>query len=178
MTRLSQADVAMSQAEREKEMTLDSKVASDQLNRILTFFPRVDNRASLLFAANSAILGVLAAHLKIDQIGQWIVMLPFLMTLVSIVYSFFNIYLCTFPNTKGGNGSNVYFASIAQKTESAFVDGFRKLDESEWMRDLSAQIWRNSEILVLKYRYLQKAMIGTMVAVVPWAFFIAAAKVS
>ncbi|WP_420821922.1 Pycsar system effector family protein [Pseudorhodobacter turbinis] len=75
-------------------------------------------------------------------------------------------------HTRGGNGSNVFFGSIAQKTESAFVDGFRKLDEEEWLRDLAAQIWRNSEILCLKYKYLKHSMFSTMVGLMPWAIFI------
>ncbi len=153
-------------------MALDSKVASDQLNRILTFFPRVDSRASMLIAANSAILGVLAARVRAEHLANWQVLIPAVLALVSLVYSFGSLYLCAYPNTKGGNGSNVYFASIARKTESAFVDEFRALEDSEWMRDLTAQIWRNSGILCLKFKYLKHSMCSTMLGLIPWALFI------
>lgn len=153
-------------------MAIDSKVASDQLNRILTFFPRVDSRASMLFASNSAILGVLAARVKVEHLQNWHVYIPASLALVALAYSFANLYMCAFPNTKGGNGSNVFFGSIAQKTESTYVDAMRGLDESEWMRDLSAQIWRNSEILCLKYKYLKHSMSSTIFCLVPWAIFI------
>jgi hypothetical protein len=151
---------------------IDSKTASDQLNRILTFFPRVDNRASLLFTVNSALLGVLAAGFHPEQIQDWYVLIPAGLTLGALVYSFGSLYLCAYPNTKGGNGSNVYFESIARKTESAFVDEFRKLDEEEWLRDLSAQIWRNSEILSLKYKYLKHSMRSTIISLLPWSVFL------
>lgn len=151
---------------------VDSKIASDQLNRILTFFPRVDNRASLLFTVNSALLGVLAVRVHPEQIQDLYVLIPASLTIGALVYSFGSLYLCAYPNTKGGNGSNVYFEAIAQKTESAFVDGFRKLDEDEWLRDLSAQIWRNSEILSLKYKYLKHSMRSTIFSLLPWSVFL------
>lgn len=159
-------------------MAIDSKVASDQLNRILTFFPRVDGRASMLFAANSAILGVLAARVRAEHLANWQVVIPAGLTLVALIYSFGSLYLCTYPNTKGGNGSNVYFASIARKTESAFVDEFRSLEDAEWMRDLAAQIWRNSEILCLKYKYLKHSMCSTMLGLIPWALLISLTRFS
>lgn len=157
-------------------MAIDSKVASDQLNRILTFFPRVDSRASMLFAANSAILGVLAACVRFDNLSNWGLLVPAGLATASLIYSYGCLYLCAFPNTKGGNGSNVFFGSIAKKTESAFVDEFRKLDEAEWFRDLAAQVWRNSEILCIKYKFLKHSMVGTMLGLIPWAITISVAK--
>lgn len=153
-------------------MALDSKVASDQLNRILTFFPRIDNRASMLFAANTGILGALAACVRVEHLQNWQIYVPAGLALIALAYSFTNLYFCAFPNTKGGNGSNVFFGSIAQKTESSYVDGFRKLDEEEWLRDIAAQVWRNSEILCLKYKYLKQSMSSTMIGLVPWAIII------
>lgn len=153
-------------------MPIDSEIASEQLNRILSFFPRVDSRASMLFAANSAVLGVLAARVRVEHFENWQVMVPAGLALAALVYSFGSLYLCAYPNTQGGNGSNVYFGSIAKKNESAFVDEFRALDEAEWVRDLAAQIWRNSEILCLKYKYLKHSMSSTMLGLIPWAVFI------
>ncbi|QCO55235.1 hypothetical protein EOK75_05275 [Pseudorhodobacter turbinis] len=80
-------------------MAIDSKIAGDQLNRILTFFPRVDNRASMLFAANSAILGVLAARVRVEHLQNWQVLIPAGLTLAALVYSFGSLYLCAYPNT-------------------------------------------------------------------------------
>lgn len=151
---------------------IDSKVASEQLNRILTFFPRVDNRASMLFAANSAILGVLAASLRSEHLQDPKIYTPAALAAISLIYSFICLYRCAYPDTNGGSGSNVFFGSIAKKTESAFVDGFRKLQEDEWLRDIAAQIWRNSEILCLKYKYLKHSMVSTMISLVPWAVLI------
>lgn len=126
----------------------------------------------MLFAANSAILGVLAARIDVKHFDDWRIFVPAFLSLIAIAYSFGSLYLCAYPNTRGGNGSNVFFGSIARKTESAFVDEYRKLTEEEWLRDISAQIWRNSEILCLKYKFLKSSMISTMLGLIPWSIFI------
>lgn len=151
-------------------MALDSKTASEQLNRVLGFFPRVDGKASGLFAINSTMLGVLAARLDPADLGHWDTALSGVLTVAALVYSFVQLYLCAYPQLKGGGGSYVYFQSIAARTETNFVDEFGKLDEVKWMRDLSAQIWRNSEILSMKYAALKQSFITTLIALVPWSF--------
>ena len=153
-------------------MALDSKVASEQLNRVLGFFPRVDGKASGLFAINSTMLGVLAARFDPTDLAEWYTSLSAALTVAALIYSFAQLYLCAYPQLKGGGGSYVYFQSIAARTESNFVDDFVKLDEKEWLRDLTAQIWRNSEILSAKYAALKHAFITTLIALIPWALAI------
>jgi Pycsar effector protein len=153
-------------------MALGINAASEQLDRTLAFFPRVDGKASGLFAINSAMLGVLAARFEPTDLAEWYTSLSAALTTVALVYSFTQLYLCAYPQLKGGGGSYVYFQSIASRTESNFVDDFTKLEEKEWMRDLTAQIWRNSEILSAKYAALRHAFTGTLIALIPWALVI------
>jgi hypothetical protein len=150
---------------------MDSKAASDQLNRILTFFPRVDNRASVLFAVNSTILGILAARIDPTHLQDWQTLTLAAATVVLLIWSFAALYICAYPNTRGGAESHVYFASIAARTELHYVHGFCALDEEAWRRDLASQIWRNSQILCIKYQFLKQAMITTMLSMAPWVIF-------
>ena len=153
-------------------MVMDSKVASEQLNRVLGFFPRVDGKASGLFAINSTMLGVLAARFDRADFEVWYTSLSASLTVAALIYSFSQLYRCAYPQLKGGSGSYVYFQSIATRTESNFVDDFTKLKDTDWLRDLTAQIWRNSEILVTKYSALKHAFITTLIALIPWALAI------
>lgn len=151
---------------------IDSNVASDQLNRILNFFPRVDGKASGLFAINSTMLGVLAARFGPTDLHEWYTTLSSVLAVLALTYSFVQLYICAYPQTKGGSGSYVYFQSIASKTESTFINEFINLDEQDWLRDLSGQIWRNSEILSVKYAALKQSFVTTLVALIPWALAI------
>jgi hypothetical protein len=153
-------------------MAIDSKVASDQLNRVLAFFPRVDGKASGLFAINSTMIGVLAARLNATNLGYWYTILSLAVTVAALVYSLGQLYVCAYPRLKGGGGSYVYFQAIASRPESTFVDEFVKLDEDRWVRDLSAQIWRNSEILSAKYAALKHSFVTTLIALLPWSLAI------
>lgn len=147
---------------------MDSKTAEIQLDRVLAFFPRVDNKASALFAINSTMLGVLAARLDVPDFSVWYTTLCAALSVAGITYSIANLYLCAYPHLKGGYGSSVYFQSIATKTESAFLDEFTKIDDNHWLSDVGAQIWRNSEILSAKFTSLKQSFIATLVSLGPW----------
>lgn len=155
---------------------MDSQTAERQLDRVMGFFPRVDNKASALFAINSTLLGVLAAWLDLADFYTWYIGLCAALAAAAIVYSFAHIYFCAYPHLKGGGGSRVYFQSIAQQTESAFVDEFANINEAQWMKDISAQIWRNSEILSIKYSSLKHSFIATLVALAPWTIAVFLAR--
>lgn len=152
---------------------MDSKTASDQLNRILSFFPRVDSKASALLAINSTMIGVLAARAKAEHFNYWYIVACGALAIAALSYSLIQLYLCAYPKTKGGSGSHVFFGSIAARTESDYIDSFKVLNDDQWLRDLSGQVWRNSEILCEKYLALKHSFVSTIVALVPWAIAIA-----
>ena len=143
-------------------------VAKDQLNLVLSFFARVDSKASVVLAVDTAMLGYLAA--KIPQITwppSWSLVIP--MSAFALIFiSVWHLYKTAFPNLKGGSSSLVYFREIAVRTESKFIDEFSAQQESAYARDLLAQTWRNSEILVEKFNHLKCAFIFMGLAVVPW----------
>lgn len=98
----------------DKEIIDNSK---DQLNRLLTFFSRVDTQSSVLLTVNIGMLGFLAAnslplHKFTGPIG-FFVALP-----VSLIAgSLWNLYRGAFPQLTGGHKSLVYFREIAKRSE-------------------------------------------------------------
>jgi hypothetical protein len=147
---------------------VDTATAERQLDRVMGFFPRVDNKASALFAINSTMLGVLAARLDRPDLTIWYSALCAALVTVGVVYSFAQLYICAYPHLKGGGGSYVYFQAIAKRTEQKFSDEFKALDDELWLHDVSRQVWRNSEILSIKFSSLKHAFIATLAALAPW----------
>lgn len=142
--------------------------ARDQLNRILGFFPRVDAKASVVLAVDTGMLGFLVSNVpKLSTLAWWELALPALTTAL-LGFSLWNIYKQASPNLKGGQMSLVYFREIASRTESKFIDEFMKQTETDHVKDLLGQVWRNSEILKDKFDYLKTAFVFVALAIPPW----------
>ena len=150
------------------ETKLLPSAAKDQLNLVLSFFPRVDAKASVVLAVNTAMLGYLASRIPSPAtIAAWQLIAPavaFALLGISFVY----LYKGAFPNLQGGNDSLVYFFQIGSKTEAKFLQEFSALSESAYANELLGQTWRNSQILATKFKCLKSAFIFLAVAVVPW----------
>jgi hypothetical protein len=151
---------------------MDSKLrmqlAQDQLNRVLNFFPRVETKASVLFAVNTGMLAFLAARTDLVDIFHWFIVFHFA-SVILIAGSTLYLYWCVFPHLEGGASSLLYFREIAKRTESGFQHEWNNMEEPEYLRDILGQIWRNSEILKAKFDYVKIAFRLTSIALVPWA---------
>jgi len=142
--------------------------AKDQLNLVLSFFPRVDSKASVVLAVDTAMLGYLAA--KIPHVrwpASWDTTVPSV-AFILIFGSLWHLYRTAFPTLKGGNHSLIYFKEIAVRTESKFIDEFAGLSELDYSKELLGQVWRNSQILTEKFHHLEIAFLFMAVSVVPW----------
>jgi hypothetical protein len=147
--------------------------ARDQLNLILSFFPRVDAKASVLLAVDTGMAGYLASRLRAPQFSlTWQLLAP-LVTFLLVALSFWHLYKSAFPNLAGGNLSLVYFREIAKRTETRFIDEFIAQQEADYVKDVLGQVWRNSEILTQKFIHLKWAFFLTAAAVIPWTISIA-----
>ena len=69
-----------------------------QLSRVLDFFPRVDTKASGLFAVDSAILTIAALNVKPADLQLWYVGGPVVLTIIGLLASYFYLYRCNFPD--------------------------------------------------------------------------------
>ena len=143
-------------------------ITKDQLNRILSFFPRADAKASVVLAIDTGMLALLATNAPPwKALLQWpycFALLPVLLIIGSLI----KLYQGAFPNLEGGQKSLLYFREVAGRTENKFIDEFSNQTEEEYIKDLLGQIWRNSEILKEKFDCLKLAFNFLAAAVLPW----------
>ena len=149
------------------------KEARDQLTLILSFFSRVDAKASALLAINTGMLAILASNAP--PIGTMSVLSYVLagITAAVIAASVWSLYRVAFPALDGGHDSLIYFREIAKRTESNFIDAFTTQDEVPHVKDLLGQVWRNSCILTTKFDALKRAFLLMALAIIPWAIAVA-----
>jgi len=155
----------------QQERTLAS--SKDVLNLVLSFFSRVDAKASVVLAVNTGMLGYLAAHWPPHNSVRWWDTIAPVVTGAFLVPSYWSLYKCSFPDLKGGEGSLIYFREIAKRTENKFVDGFLAQEESDYVKDVLGQAWRNSVILGKKFDHLKLALIFLALAILPWMIALA-----
>jgi hypothetical protein len=146
----------------------DIKEARDQLNLVLGFFARVDTKASVVLAINTGMLAVLASNAP-----PVITMSVFSCVLAGITAtmiggSLWFLYRVAFPVLPGGHESLIYFREIAKRTEAVFIEQFLGQDDAARIKHLLGQVWRNSEILKLKFDSLRWAFISMALAIIPW----------
>lgn len=141
----------------------------DQLNRLLCFFPRVNAKISVLLSVAIAMLALLASMAPLKEL-QWNSR-PALIAFVAlalIALSLFLLYQASFPRLAGGRRSLLYFREIAKRKETAFIADFNEQSEESYLKDLLAQVWRNSEILKQKYDYIKYSFTVLLCAFPPW----------
>jgi Family of unknown function (DUF5706) len=146
----------------------ERKEARDQLSLVLSFFPRVDAKASALLAINTGMLAVLASNAPPVLTMSVFSCVLAGVTVAMIGVSFWFLYRVAFPILHGGHQSLIYFREIARRTESNFVDEFGAQQEGARIKDLLGQVWRNSCILTSKFDSLRWAFILMALAIVPW----------
>ncbi len=153
-------------------MDMDTKeqiaAASSQLDRVLGFFPRADSKISALFALNVGMLTVLVLNFSAKDVDAWHLMLLGGLVVVGLGASLVLLYTASFPQLAGGEQSLVYFREIAKRTESNFIEETKQCDPKKQLADLLGQVWRNSQILRMKYDRTKWAFIATAVTLPVW----------
>src|SRR5690606_33339647 len=145
-----------------------------QLDRVLGFFPRVEARINALFGVNTLILAVSALNISLPDLAFWYVSVPGALLLAGLVTSYVFLFNANFPDTRGGQGSLVYFAEIRKRTEAGYLNDLAACSDAQFRDDLVGQIWRNSDILCCKYEAVKKAIIATALSIIPFVCFLAA----
>lgn len=144
-----------------------------QLDRLQSFFPRVEGKASFLFAMDVALLASIAVGFPIKH--------PFALAgivgLVAagfIVLSLVAAFRSFFPHLAGaGTLSVFYFRDIAEGTADDYRLRLGTVREDELLEDIACQVWRNSKILTVKFNRVERAFWLTGIGLVPWAAFLA-----
>jgi hypothetical protein len=154
------------------------ELAPKQLDRVLSFFSRVEAKASFIFAINSALLGILAVHVERSDFNDWLRYSSLGLAALGLAASYYYVYRCSFPNLSGGHLSLIYFKEISRLREQGYIHQFREISQDAYIDDILAQTWRNSAILTEKFRTIKIAFIGTGLSLLPWTVYLAMSSVS
>lgn len=150
------------------------EVAERQLVLVQSFIPRIDGKVSALFATVSAQLAVAALNISATDLPRWYVTIPLSFFLITVAMVFINLYRCAYPHLDGGHNSMVYFAEIAKRREAEYIKEYTAVSVANLTNDIVGQIWRNSEIVSCKFKYLKTATQFAMFSIVPWMILLLA----
>lgn len=150
------------------------EVAERQLALVQSFIPRIDSKVSALFAICSAELAVAGLNLSAADLPKWYVTIPLAALLVTLSITYFNLYRCAYPHLDGGHASLVYFGEIAKRRESDYIAQYTSISVPDLLNDVCGQIWRNSEIVSCKFKYLKCATQFAMISLAPWVILLIA----
>lgn len=164
--------------EASKSCLVNLEVAERQLDRIQSFFPRIDSKVSALFAIASGQIAIAAVNLSFEDLKLWWITVPATAFLLTIGWTILNLYWCTYPHLNGGSRSLVYFSEIAKLREPEYLERYTALTEERLKADIVGQIWRNSEIVSAIYRYLKHGTAAAMLSLIPWTALLVATSLS
>ena len=146
--------------------------AVGQFDRLQGFYPRVEGKASFLFALNVGMAGVLAANLPVKNFLTHAA-IPAWVSLLLLAFSTYRLFGTFFPHLKGAKHKGlIYFGDIAALSSDDYIQRMKAYTDAELEHDALCQIWRNSEILQKKYDRAKYAFQATGLALVPWLLFI------
>ena len=147
-------------------------LAFGHLQLVVEFIARSDSKIGGIAAVSIGMLGVLGTKL------QMAVASPFYWvagTVSGVLLSIclWHCYKAYRPALAGGTSSLIYFNSISCHAESDFLELYEKLSNDVFLREIAAQIWRNSCIAAEKYRRVARAATLLLLAVPFWVLALA-----
>lgn len=131
--------------------------ACKTLDRVLGFFQRVDSRAQVLMGIDVAMLFTLAVNAPSLVTPLW-VHAVFVVAAALLGLSLYKVYRVFNPQLRGPELSLIYFQEIAKLAEKEYLDRFTVQTVDGFTRDVLFQAWRNSEILIEKFKSLKDGM--------------------
>lgn len=107
--------------------------SKDLLVFVLSFFPRVEAKASVVLGLDTAmlsLLGITAPPIRSFDWSMIFAVIPVTLISASLVF----LYLQLFPQLDGGHQSLLYFREIAKRNESQFMDEFLKQSDDAYVK--------------------------------------------
>lgn len=138
------------------------------LARHLAWIGAADAKAGFIFAASTAMLGLLAA--AAPKYGSWSA-LGVALAILSVSFlmiSLVGVSAAVFPRSSGPKLSVIFFGGVAGRP----IDEYRKdliaLDEEAYLEDLIEQCHINAEIASTKYAWVKRSSVALYVALPLW----------
>ena len=141
--------------------------AERDLDRLLDWIVRYDNRAAILFTLDTAMVGTLALRLSSSKFTAYN-LLPFVASIL-LGISVIGTAITIFPRLKGPSDSLIYFGSIAKMEKGNFKNSFIARTKTGYLDDLLAPCYITAEILDRKFKVFRVSLAISMVAVIFWS---------
>jgi len=144
-------------------------LAKKNLDNMLDWIGRFDNKSSVIMGLNLGMLGMLVSFAP--EFNNWTNFMwgSTLLTLLALGLCFICIYSSNFPRTKGPEVSLFYFGSINKMECDEFQQQFTSRTEDQHLEDLLGQVHRNAQIITIKFEHLKGAYLMLIIGVIPWA---------
>lgn len=150
-----------------------SAFALQQLDRLQGFFPRVEGKATFLFAANVGMLAAIGLGYPIKEPFSWVGGVGFAATAL-LCGSLLDVYRTIFPRLKYPEKIGVvFFGHIAQTSAEYYTARIQTMSDAELLEDIGSQIVINSKYLDVKFKAMERAFRLSWAALLPWVLFIA-----
>ena len=155
-------------------MSIDEQLelAEKNLEFLLDWVGRHDNKSSIIFGLGTGMLGVIATFAPDKTSWYFQMALCAGVSIFLLLLTLLLVYLGNFPRLKGPSDSLFYFGSICKKCTDQYRVAVSKRTKEESLIDILEQCHRNSEILNIKFKYLKRAFLSLLISVIPWVITI------
>lgn len=148
------------------------QLALAQLDRLLGFFPRVEGKATFILAMNVALAGSIAVNLEsFALLKEFRIVVPLSANLVLSGWACILSISALFPHLKPApHKSSLYFRDIAAVSCGEYVATSGTASADERIADALSQVWRNAEILTIKFNRTEAAFRLTLLSLPFWVW--------
>lgn len=154
------------------EIQYRAQAAEKNLDRIIEWISRCDNKFSIILGIDTGMLGVMAAFAM--PLSDWslFIVITTIITILTLGISLAFIITGIYPRTKGPSKSLLYFGSISKYNLVEYKQQFIEIAIDQYLNDLLEQCHRNSEIVSRKFKRLKLAFLFLIISVLPWTIAI------
>lgn len=144
------------------------EISEKNLQRLLEWVSRFDNKSVIILGVDTGMLGVLATFAPPLKSLSSASIIFALISILFLALSLLFIYLGSYPRTTGPKKSLLFWVCISKCSFSEYRESFLNQSDEEYLNDLLEQCHRNSEIIDDKFTNLKRAYRMLFVALSPW----------
>lgn len=146
--------------------------ALGQLDRTQAFHGRVESRVAALLALNLAMASITAVNLTKPILSTWWAGVA-LLALAAMGVAFVCLILVSYSHLANKvRPSLLFFGDISRVKSDVYLSQAKAASTADLIEDAFCQIWRNSEILTVKFARTQRAFLATCFGIVLWMGFL------
>jgi hypothetical protein len=139
-------------------MTKTEQIAAAEKNleRLLEWVTRCDNKTVIILGIVTALSGVFVTLIASTQIWTYCKQAATVLTTLFLLLEFACIFNANIPRTRGPTGprSLLFFETIAETGVDEYRKAFTSQTQDEYLADLTRQCHRNAQIVSMKFQSL------------------------